>query len=174
MNNENTNERQATPRTLVYCSFLSAEELQKLIPLCLAVMNEPKKEALTEIANTVKVYCSPEEFIENKDGRSPRIAEMLLYTEVLPCLMRRSLNDGLKDAWKINHPKRELTDEEREELRRLDNEYLCSNMADGQAYFDEEPLRKSIEKRKRELLGTYDGSYGLGTRYAYEIKERRI
>jgi len=29
-----------------------------------------------------------------------------------------------------------------EEIDRLHNNILCSNMADGRAYFDEEPLRK--------------------------------
>ena len=57
---------------------------------------------------------------------------------------------------------------------RLRNELLCSNMADGQAYFDEEPLRKNIEKRLNEIYGTYDRSYRLGTRYDLTITDNEV
>jgi hypothetical protein len=35
-------------------------------------------------------------------------------------------------------------------IDRLDNEILCSNMADGRAYFDEEPLRKKWSQERSE------------------------
>ena len=35
-------------------------------------------------------------------------------------------------------------------IHRLDNEILCSNMADGRAYFDEEPLRKKWSAERKE------------------------
>lgn len=157
-----------------YCSFMRVEDLQKVINLCIAVMNEPKKEVLQELAETVEVYHPTEKFVENKDGTSQRTAEFILYMDAIPNLIRRTLNDGLEKAWYINHPKKELTDEECEEIAHLRNELLCSIMADGQAYFDEEPRRKNIEKRLNEIHGAYDRSYRLGTRYALTITEKEV
>ena len=157
-----------------YCSFMRVEELQKVINLCIAVMNEPKKEALQELAESVDVYCSAEEFVENKDGGSQRTAEFILYREAIPNLVRRTLSDGLEKAWYINHPKRELTEEEHKETARLHNELLCSNMADCPQWGQEAKYRAGIEKRLDEIYGTYDHSYRLGTRYGFMITEKEV
>ena len=48
---------------------------------------------------------------------------------------------------------RELTEAEKKEVARLENAYLCSTMADGQAYFDEAPYRKQILERLKAIRG---------------------
>lgn len=53
-------------------------------------------------------------------------------------------------------------------ISHLHNEILCSNMADGRAYFDEEPLRKKWSKeideayaRIHEIAGDRDWIKGI-------------
>ena len=134
--------------------------------LLLAVMNEPSKETMEKVMKEMGTALG-RAFLDNKDGASQREAERILYESVLPYFIREVLYECLEDAWYINHPKRELTEEERKETARLYNELLCSNMADCPQWGQEAKYRAKIEKRLDEIYGTYDRSYKIERKFNF-------